>query len=376
MNDSAPGSPDGFRASNRGVAIKLRPRLAGWLRRSGQQVIIVNLTMIRYRLGAARTRVVTLAAMALLPMAALAQSSFPTADVQPGIEAIAQEARGRVGVTAMIVETGQRLSFKGAERFPMQSVYKFPIAMAALADVDQGRLQLDENVPVSKSDLVPQRMFSRIRDEHPEGVEVTLRELLRYALVESDGTASDVLMRLAGGPARVESYVRELGIDGVAIATTEAAMARGREAQYRNWSTPDAMVDLLAAFQRGRGLSASSRTLMLQWMTEATTGPARIKGLLPPGTVVAHKTGTSGTEHGFTPATNDVGLITLTDGRHLAIAVFVSDSTADTPTREGVIAKISRAAWDWARAATDGQPRARQYPVVVRSRDRHRHRVT
>ena len=81
-------------------------------------------------------------------------------------------------------------------------------------------------------------------------------------------------------------------------------------------------------------------------MTETTTGPKRIKGLLPDGTVVAHKTGTSSTVNGMTAATNDVGLVTLPRGQHLAIAVFVSDSTADSAIREEVIAKVTRAAWE------------------------------
>jgi len=93
-------------------------------------------------------------------------------------------------------------------------------------------------------------------------------------------------------------------------------------------------------------LSPQNDALLLKWLNESTPGPRRIKGLLPPGTVVAHKTGTSGTDSGLTRATNDVGLVTLPDGRHLAIAVFVSDSPADTATREAVIAKIARAAWD------------------------------
>ena len=82
-------------------------------------------------------------------------------------------------------------------------------------------------------------------------------------------------------------------------------------------------------------------------MTETGTGAHRIKGMLPADAVVAHKTGTSGTAAGVTAATNDVGIVTLPDGRHLAIAVFVSDSTADEAAREGVIAKAARAAWDY-----------------------------
>ena len=108
------------------------------------------------------------------------------------------------------------------------------------------------------------------------------------------------------------------------------------------------MVGLLRAFYEGRGLSTASRALLLQWMTETGTGPHRIKGNLPAGTSVAHKTGTSGTSNGLARATNDVGLITLPDGRHLAVAVFVSDSKATEEVREGIIAQIARAAYDWA----------------------------
>ena len=82
-------------------------------------------------------------------------------------------------------------------------------------------------------------------------------------------------------------------------------------------------------------------------MTETSTGPNRIKGMLPKDAVVAHKTGTSPTnDAGLSPATNDVGIITLPNGKHLAIAILVCNSTADEATREGIIAKIAKAAWD------------------------------
>ena len=85
-------------------------------------------------------------------------------------------------------------------------------------------------------------------------------------------------------------------------------------------------------------------------MTQTPTGLQRIKGLLPDGTVVAHKTGTSRTVDGVTPVTKDVGLVTIPNGRHLAISVFVSDSGANKAVREGVIAKVAKAAWhEWSK---------------------------
>jgi beta-lactamase class A len=269
-------------------------------------------------------------------------------DLRGQIEQIAREAQGRVGAAVLVVETGETVAFHGDEHFPMQSVYKLPIGLAVLHEVEQGRLKLEQQVRVEKSDLVSARVHSPIRDKHPKGgVTLTVRECLRAMLVESDGTASDILLRLVGGPARVTEYLRGLGVQDVVVATSEQEMAQDELVQYQNWATPAAMAGLLRTLQTGRGLSAESRALLLQFMIETTTFPHRLKGRLPAGTTVAHKTGSSGVSNGLARATNDVGIITLPDGRHLVVVVFVSDSTAADATRDDVIAKIARAAWDW-----------------------------
>jgi beta-lactamase class A len=263
---------------------------------------------------------------------------------------IARKIDGRVGAAAAVIEENEKnaaVSVNGATRFPMQSVYKLPIGMAVLRRVDAGELSLEGKVVVRREDLAPERLHSPLRDKNPDGAELTLRELLRLMISESDGTASDVLLGLAGGPERVTEYLRGLGVEGVVVATSERAMAQGGEqVQYRNWATPDSMLSLLRALQEGRGLSVSGRSLLLDFMTGSTPGPRRIKGKLPAGTVVAHKTGTSNTVEGLTRATNDVGLVTLPDGRHMAVVVFVSDTKADADAREGTIASVARAAWD------------------------------
>lgn len=67
-------------------------------------------------------------------------------DLQKQIEQISQAAKGRVGATVMLLETGESLSVNGKEHFPMQSVYKFPIAMAVLHQVDEGKLKLEQAI--------------------------------------------------------------------------------------------------------------------------------------------------------------------------------------------------------------------------------------
>nr|WP_321473813.1 class A beta-lactamase [uncultured Paludibaculum sp.] len=259
---------------------------------------------------------------------------------------IESQTEGKIGISAEVVETGATLDFHGSSRFPMQSVYKFPIGMATLQLVDQGRLNLDTPIRVRKSDLVGGRQHSPIRDMHPDGgCSMPLREILRYAVSESDGSASDVLLRLIGGASTVQSMLTKLGIRGVHVMDTEKAIGSDNQVQYRNWAQPAEMVRLLKLLQQGKGLSPASRTLLLKWMTDTPTGMKRLKGNLPPGTVVAHKTGTSNTVNGVTAATNDVGLITLPNGQHLAIAVFVADSRLSQDTRERAIAACAKIAW-------------------------------
>jgi hypothetical protein len=49
---------------------------------------------------------------------------------------------------------------------------------------------------------------------------------------------------------------------------------------------------------------------------------------------------------GIAAATNDIGLVTLPDGRHLAIAVFITDSRANDADRDAAIARLAQAVWE------------------------------
>ncbi|MDT7540536.1 MAG: beta-lactamase class [Acidobacteriota bacterium] len=267
-------------------------------------------------------------------------------ELEDQIGRIAAEAKGHVGVSALVLETGEEVSLNPHDHFPMQSVYKLPIGMALMREVDAGKMKIDQRVRVEKSDFVGARQHSPIRDKNPQGVELSVEELLRYAISESDGTASDVMLRLAGGAGAVNNFLSGIKVSELVVANTEKEIGSDWQVQYRNWSSPDGAINLLRALYERRGLSEQSQSLLLKLLIESTPGVKRLKGLLPAGTAVAHKTGTSNTQDGITAATNDIGILTLPNGHHLAIAVFVSDSSVDEATREGVIAKVARAVWD------------------------------
>ena len=299
--------------------------------------------------GLSDTEAETASVASPTPGTASLPEAKPDTELQKQLERIAAEAKGKVGVYALLIETGAAAGLNADRHFPMQSVYKLPISMAVMQQVEAGKINLDEKAGVARSDFVSPGQHSPIRDKYPNGTELSVKELIQYAISESDGTASDVLMNLAGGASKVQVYLTSIGADNINVLNSEKEMAQDWQVQYDNWASPEAAVSLLLKMRDWREWKANaddSEQLLTKFMAESLPGAKRLKGLLPPGTPVAHKTGTSGTRGGITAATNDIGVIALPNGKHIAIAVFVSDSRADEKTREGVIAKIAKAAWD------------------------------
>lgn len=271
-------------------------------------------------------------------------------DLQAQFVQIASAAKGRVGVAAVMLESDDSAYLNEGEHFPMQSVYKLPIAMAVLKQIDEGKIKPDQKVRIEKSDFIGKAQHSPIRDKYPNGTEMTVSEIIRAAISESDGTASDVLLKLIGGAPAAQEYLSQIGITELKILNTEKELGEDQTVQYKNWTSPAEAANLLRALYNRQGLSEQSQQLLLKFMTESTPGAKRLKGLLPANAPVAHKTGTSGTINDITAATNDIGMVTMPNGKHFIIAVFVSDSTADQTTREETIAKIAKAVWDkWSR---------------------------
>lgn len=263
------------------------------------------------------------------------------------LERIAFAAKGSVGVAVSAMDGSPTISVNDGVRFPMQSVFKFHIALTVLREADRGRLDITKSVTIRRAELLPDT-WSPMRDAHPSGdVTLPLLEVIRYTVAQSDNNGADFLLRLTGGPAAVQKLLRDLGIGKSAVEVNEEEMHRGWDVQFRNWSSPSAAVRLLRLFHTGKILSDSSTSLLRRIMTETVTGPKRLKGLLPPGTPVAHKTGSSGRGPDGTSVVNDIGIITLPDGRSVAMAVFITGSTASDDENERVIAELAKTVWDF-----------------------------
>src|SRR6266704_4857785 len=159
-------------------------------------------------------------------VAATLAAALPLAGLPSQFDKIVPPAKGRVGVAAQLLESGETADLHGDEHFPMHSVYKLPISMAVLQRVDREELELDQLVRVESSDFVRKGMSSPVRDKYPDGAELTIAELLRYALCEGDGSASDVLMKLIGGPGKVMLFLEEIHVPDIEVVNYEKEIGR------------------------------------------------------------------------------------------------------------------------------------------------------
>lgn len=264
--------------------------------------------------------------------------------IEQVLEEFVEGKDAHIGI-AVIIDGKDTIGVNSRERFPMQSVYKFPIALAYARHCSENGVAFDDSCRLTDDDL-HRDTYSPMREVlgeiGPSGVNVAGLDLLKYSLQLSDNNASDVLLREAGGAAAVNRFVKEMGIDGMDILWSENEMHIDTVLCRQNSSTPLAMAMLIDRFDR---MFTDTGSMELKNIMETcATGAGRLQaGLQNSGyTLFGHKTGTGDVSpEGRLTAVNDAGYVHLPDGRHFTIVVFVEDSAYDMAETESIIAAIS-----------------------------------
>jgi len=246
---------------------------------------------------------------------AWAESSPRLQSLEQRLAAMAVENPGEYGFAALDLATGESMSFNGDQAFPMASTMKIAVAAAYLEQVDSGRRTLDDSIAGTSA--------------------LTLMDAM---ITHSDNRATDLLIASLGGPAAVDNWLRSHNLAGIRVDRTIAQLLSARRdlRDIRDSSTPTAMLGLLRLIDSGPGLTPQSRRLLLDMMRRCATGSNRIRGILPPGATVEHKTGT------LSGYTGDVGFLTTPGGRRIAVAFFARGGS----NRPAVIATAARAIYD------------------------------
>jgi len=265
--------------------------------------------------------------LAFLAQPAAAATSPELISLEQQLAGLVAGKSGEYGIAALDLNTGKTVSINGDVAFPMASTVKLAVAAAYLTQVDYGRRTLDQTIGGKSA-----------------------YSLLEAMLVRSDNYATDLLIHNLGGPKTVQQWVNWHGLSGISVDRTIAQLLRDRRdlRDPRDSSTPMAMIELLKKIETGNVLKPQSRSFLQLMMARCITGSNRIRALLPVGTRVEHKTGT------LSGLTDDVGFITLPDGRRIAVAIFARGGN-DRP----------RGIAEAARTIYDGFTATLRYPFVT-----------
>lgn len=287
---------------------------------------------------------------------------------------------GTLGVSALHIETGNEISFNADQSFLMCSTCKVPMAIYLLLKSQRNEISLNDLYEVTEYDLRPGIIGTLNQFNYDVGQQISIHNLLRLMMQESCNTSTDILLRKIGGPNAIMNYLNQIDIkdmnvhsytieaisawDGIKnlpknftlseykkleLAVSQEELIQAREKfktdmeQTKNDTTiPVAMTKLLVKLFKNELIEPKLSELLLKIMRGCKRGPARLMGLLPPKTPVAHKTGT------LTGYTCDVGIITLPeDYGNIAIAVYIKNSSKDLINNERVLAEVARSVYDF-----------------------------
>ncbi len=276
-------------------------------------------------------------------------SALLTAACRPSSDRLMEQEintllRGRamkVGVAVLL--DGRPVAVVNNGRYPMMSVFKFHQAVAVAHSMAQRQLPLTHTLHIGRKELQAPT-YSPLRDSLPDrDFDITVGSLLRYSVQYSDNHACDLLFRHLLSTEECRTTLCDMGLRHFDITATEEEMRQSPQTCHANWSTPLSAATLLDIFLRRQADGDPRFTFIADCMTSATTGNARLKRpFLNTAIRIGDKTGTGGrNERGELLAVNDIGFVTLPDGRHYTIAVFISNSRETPEATEEVIAALS-----------------------------------
>jgi beta-lactamase class A len=299
---------------------------------------------------------------------------------------------GRVGIAVHDLQSGATVHFNGLDLLPQQSVSKLWVALTALEQVDEGELALSDRVTIRTEDLT---LFHQpIRNElrrRGGPITTTVADLMARAIIESDNTANDALLRRVGGPDAVRRFLARRGLGSIRFGPGEREMqsaiaglewrqdyAAGRSFYEARDEVPDgererafeayladpvdgaapvALAGALARVAKGEIVSDQSTAHFLDLLRRVRSGPNRLKGGLPPGWSIGHKTGTGQVWGAEQSGYNDVAILTAPDGDRYAVAVMIARTGMRVPDRMAMMHEVVAAVAEYAAGADEATAR-------------------
>lgn len=288
---------------------------------------------------------ILLCALALVGCKAPDKEAETTSPLADAIAKITAEYPAEIGV-AVITSNGDTVVVNDQRIYPMMSVFKLHQAIA----VCNACANLDSVISVSRDSLDLATWSPMLREHSEQEISLPVKDCLRYALIQSDNNASNLMFSLLVDVSATDSLIATLiPRDAFQIAYTETDMAADHAKAYANCTSPLATAILINRLFTDSIIDPERQEFIKQSLRECATGSDRISAPLAdiPSVTVAHKTGSGYVTDGILTAYNDVAYITLPNGRNYALAVFVKDLAGTESAASEAISRISATVYAW-----------------------------
>ncbi|MBO5426994.1 MAG: class A beta-lactamase, subclass A2 [Prevotella sp.] len=313
-----------------------------------------------------KTYAVSLMALICITALASAMHHNPTTDkngntaltnvLTDSISRITSACHGEIGV-AIIINNTDTVTVNDKSIYPMMSVFKVHQALAICNRFDKDGLSLDTLLTIKREELDPMT-WSPMMKEHPESPRtLPVKELLRYTLIKSDNNASNIMFERLADITETDSYIATLiPRKSFQIAYKESEMSADHAKAYSNYTSPLGAAILMNRLFTDTIVSQEKQEFIMKSLGECATGKDRIAApLLGKEKVsIAHKTGSGYIDNGVLAAHNDVAYITLPNGTHYTLAIFVKDFKGNESQASKVAAHISAIVYSLLSAQTTG----------------------
>jgi beta-lactamase class A len=254
------------------------------------------------------------------------------------IAAISEYERGsggHIGVYAENIRTGAKLSWRADERFVMCSTFKASLAACILSRVDRGHDSLETLISYGAADI--QDWYAPVAKANLSKGSLSVREMCRAAVAESDNTCATLLLTRVGGPSTLTAFWRMNGDQITRLDDPEPFLNRIPLGDPRDTTTPAAMAQTLRRFVLGRVLSGTSRATFTEWLVGCQTGADRLRAGLPTTWVIGDKTGNNGND-----AAGDIAVVWPKANFPIVVCVYTRGGAPSAQQIESAFAGIGR----------------------------------
>jgi beta-lactamase class A len=240
---------------------------------------------------------------------------------------------GRLGVAVLDTGSGERAGYRAHERFPMCSTFKFLLVAAVLERADRHEERLARSLAIPPKPLLS---HSSLTERHAGGT-LSIAELCRAVLTQSDNSAANLLLETVGGPAGITRFARTIGDEVTRLDRTEPALNEALAGDPRDTTSPEAMAGDLRAVLLGELLTGASRAQLTAWMQASVTGLDRLRARLPASWRALDKTGSNG-EH----TSNDIAVFWPPGQPPVIVTAYITQCFGPDGKRAAMLAEIGR----------------------------------